>query len=234
MNWTTPKLIAETLCLLTVAGSAAFFAWDTHQTQVVTRTAIYNVSLSAYQANVTLDSLTGPCVDIQGDYICPPLTQLSQTEKNIGILAARSAQQVQQTATLVNAAAATLTDTGNSVKQVAAKVSGTADAAIASLQQAQTDLQTANQTITAAQPVMANLAASSADLDAFLKGKMLTETLPTIALNLQTTTGNFAATTADVRSQVYKWTHPSKKKLTFWTATEAGGDYARHFMPSLF
>ena len=234
MNWTTPKLIAETLCLLTVAGSAAFFAWDTHQTQVVTRTAIYNVSLSAYQANATLDSLTGPCVDIQGDYICPPLTQLSQTEKNIGILAARSAQQVQQTATLVNAAAATLTDTGNSVKQVAAKLGTTADALTGTANAATTTIQTAGTTIAAFQPVLGHLDASSADLDAFLKGQMLTKTLPDIAVNFDTATGNLAATTADVRSQVYKWTHPSKTKLTFWTATEAGGDYARHFMPPLF
>ena len=113
-------------------------------------------------------------------------------------------------------------------------LSGTATALTGTAQAATATIQTAGTTIAAFQPVLGHLDASSADLDAFLKGKMLTKTLPDIAMNFDTATGNFAATTADVRSQVYKWTHPSKKKLTFWTATEAGGDYARHFMPSLF
>jgi hypothetical protein len=42
------------------------------------------------------------------------------------------------------------------------------------------------------------------------------------------------ATLTDVRLFADKLTHPPKKKLTFWTATEAGGDYAKHFMPPLF
>ena len=200
MNWTTTKLIAETLCLLTVAGSAAFFAWDMHQTQVVTRTAIYNVSVTAFNAGATVGALTGPCVDIQGDYICPPLTQLSQTEKNIGILAARSAQQVQQTATLVNAAAATLTDTGNSVKQVAGSLSGTAQAATATLTQAQTDLRTGNEAIAAFQPLITDSGATVHDLDTRIND-------PHITLLLTHFAGMSASGDATL-ADFHAWSHP--------------------------
>lgn len=38
----------------------------------------------------------------------------------------------------------------------------------------------------------------------------------------------------DARIEADKLAHPTKKKLGFWGALEVGGDFARHFMPSIF
>jgi ABC-type transporter Mla subunit MlaD len=38
----------------------------------------------------------------------------------------------------------------------------------------------------------------------------------------------------DGRKEADKLANPPKRKMTFWTATMAAGDYARHFMPSIF
>ena len=221
-----------------VAGIVAFGLW---RVLPLVESAAYNASATAYNARGTvtagndlLAALNAPCKDFQGDYICGPIPQLSQTEKNIGILAGKSAQQVQQTATLVNASAATIKDAGDSVKKVATALTDTATAATGVLGAAKDDLTAAKPSITDLDPLLKSYAAAGGDLDAFLKGQMLTKTLPNIALNLETTTGNVAATTGDVHTQVYKWTHPDKKKITFWTATEAGGDWVHHFMPPIF
>ena len=180
--------------------------------------------------NAALDNLNRPC----SPGPCGLLPNGTKTETKISDAIVQTQLVERATTPHVTAAmdqfgmaAQHLSGTADSLKGTADALTGTANAATATIQ-------TAGTTIAAFQPVLGHLDASSADLDAFLKGKMLTKTLPDIAMNFDTATGNFAATTADVRSQVYKWTHPSKKKLTFWTATEAGGDYARHFMPSLF
>lgn len=136
--------IALVALLLTATGVIAFTGWDLHQTQLEARLAIYNASAAAYSANSSIASLSGPCKDIQGDYICPPLTQLSQTEKNIGILAAKSAQQSQQIGTLVTATAKNLDTVGDSIRQVAGSLTGTATAATGALDAGKALLSTAN------------------------------------------------------------------------------------------
>ena len=105
MTWATAKLAAETITLLAVAGSAIFVAAEFHKVAVNLKQTVTGLNGIEKATADTLNALNAPCKDFQGDYICGPIQQLAQTEKNIGILAARSAQQVQQTATLVNAAA---------------------------------------------------------------------------------------------------------------------------------
>ena len=143
----------------------------------------------------TVNTLSGPCKDIQGDYICPPLTQLSQTEKNIGILAGKSAQQTMQVGTLVTAVARNLDTVGDSVKQVASNLSGTAQAATGSLQQARTDLETANGSIAQIGPLLGHSDAAVSDFDALLKNPAILETLT----NAQSITWNANEITADAK-----------------------------------
>jgi hypothetical protein len=147
--------------------------------------------------NATVSALNGPCKDFQGDYICPPLTQLSQTEKNIGILAGRSAQQVQQTGTLVTAVAHNLDTVGDSVKTVADKLSGAATAATGTLEQAQTDLATLDGSIAATKPLLSHADAAVSDLDAILADNR-THIASTLA-NVDGMTGNLNGIAADGR-----------------------------------
>ena len=189
---------------------------------------------TAGKTDAVLDHINRPCKGASGPDACGTLAQINKTAIDAGDAIVTTQLQERAATPHVIAAMDTFRDAAVHLSGTADSLSGTATALTGTAQAATSTIGTAGTTIAAFQPVLGHLDASSADLDAFLKGKMLTKTLPDIAMNFDTATGNFAATTADVRSQVYKWTHPSKKKLTFWTATEAGGDYARHFMPSLF
>ena len=73
--------------------------------------------------NATLDAINAPCVGFHGSVTCGPLAQLSQTEKNVGILAGQAALQVRQSATLVNAASEAVTSATADVHTMA--VAGT-------------------------------------------------------------------------------------------------------------
>ncbi len=189
---------------------------------------------TAGKTDAVLDHINRPCKGASGPDACGTLAQINKTAIDAGDAIVRTQLIERSTQPHIISAMDEFGQTAKHLSSTADSLKGTADALTGTAQAATSTIGTAGTTIAAFQPVLGHLDASSADLDAFLKGKMLTKTLPDIAMNFDTATGNFAATTADVRSQVYKWTHPSKKKLTFWTATEAGGDYARHFMPSLF
>ena len=89
-------------------------------------TAVSDSASAANVATSTMAALNAPCVDFHGDYICGPIPQLSQTEKNIGILAAQSAKQVKQSSRLVDAAA-------DSVQTLTVKAGATMDTAKAQI-----------------------------------------------------------------------------------------------------
>ncbi|MGP8269119.1 MAG: hypothetical protein ACLQLH_03550 [Terracidiphilus sp.] len=72
--------------------------------------------------------------------------------------------------------------------------------------------------------------ATVTDLDALLKDKAIHQSID----NFQSMTTSGASILADGAFEAHKLAHPDKKKMTFWTATEAGGDFVRHFMPSIF
>ena len=131
--------------------------------------------------NDTLDSINAPCKDFQGDYTCGPIQQLSQTEKNVGILAARSAQQVQQTGVLVTAVAHNLDTVGEAVKDTAGHLDKTADAATGTLGEATDTLSEGKRTISAAQPMLAAYTQSGIDLDVLLKRKAIGDLLDNLA-----------------------------------------------------
>jgi hypothetical protein len=231
MTLQSAKLICESVCLLALGFAGCYTAWkvgaatdkftaDQHATQSLVQNESRDITIALLRP-----CKPGPCGLIPG---------VAQTTADTGAAVRTMQQQVAQTQPLITAAA-------NGINGMTAKVgtamdafTGTANAGTQAVLQARTDLQTLNGSIAATRPLLTNLSASSGHLDAFLKGEMLTKTLPAIAMNVQKATGNVELTTADIRSQVYKWTHPGKKKITFWTATEAGGDYARHFMPSIF
>jgi len=117
--------------------------------------------------------------------------------------------------------------TADSLSGTATALTGTATAATATLSEGK-------RTIAAFQPVLAGLTEATGSINGFLKGQMLTKTLPEIAVNLDATTGSLAGTAADVRSEVFKWTHPSKKKLGFWGGTWAGIQAVHKLEPPLF
>lgn len=219
MNWQTAKLICESIALLAVAGSAIFVAVEFHGVAVNLNASISTLNTTAKAAGDTLAALNGPCKDIQGDYVCPPLTQLSQTEKNVGILAAQSAVQVKQTGALITATANNMNAVGDSVKGVASHLDTTADAltgtaqgATQTLAAASTDLKTLDTSLTAFPPLLERSTATVGDLDALLKDKAVYRTLD----NVQSMTSSGSAILIDARTLADKTTGDILKPKPWW------------------
>lgn len=141
--------------------------------------------------NATLDALNAPCVGFHGSVTCGPLAQLSQTEKNVGILAAKSAQQVQQSATLVN-------ETAEAIKGAAADVHTMAQAGTGTLN-------AATGTIDAFQPVIGQTSAAVAHFDALIQSPDVTDTLH----NANLITASWAGTSEDFHVWSHKLWNPS-------------------------
>ena len=204
MNW---NAAIRTLCLVTLTGFGCWAlvhvgrAADALRAPDVEPT-IAKANAAIDKVNGTLDALNKPCYDLQGDWICGPIPQLSQTEKNIGILAARSAQQVQQTGTLVTAVAHNLDTVGDSVKTVAGRLSTTADAATGLLHTTSTAMDKLNDDKSGLSPLLAAYTGAGNDMDALIKGHAVNDTLT----NLQFTTQNVAGVTLDLRQVADKET----------------------------
>lgn len=184
--------LAGAVCLLAVAGSALYFAYDSHQTQLVTRQAVEQVSDVGKSLNQTLIAVNRPC---GGPQPCGTLAEINRSAVKLQDITVTLQQQVMQSSQLVNAASQSLTSVSAHLNQTADALTGTASAATQTLQQARTDLQTANGSIAALRPLLASSQATVEDMDAFIKDaalQRLKENLAETAAHLSTITGNAA------------------------------------------
>ena len=78
--------------------------------------------------NATLAAINAPCASFHGSATCGPIAQMSQTEKNIGILAGQGALQVKQSGALIEATTRNLDRVATSVTGEIAALQGTTDA----------------------------------------------------------------------------------------------------------
>jgi hypothetical protein len=218
------------LCLI-VAGSAAYFTWDLHQTQIVLRASIAPLQDAASKGIAdTFDNLNRPCAPGP----CGLLPNGTKVETKVGDAIVTTQLQERTTAPHVIAAMDTFNTAAQKLGSTADSLSGTATALTGTATAATATLSEGKRTIAAFQPVLAGLTEATGSINGFLKGQMLTKTLPEIAVNLDATTGSLAGTAADVRSEVFKWTHPSKKKLGFWGGTWAGIQAVHKLEPPIF
>lgn len=199
--------IARITATLTVAVFFGVATWIMWRSRAPIETAAYNTSLAAYNTNqtigvasATLAALNAPCRDFQGDYICGPIPQLAQMEKNIGIMAGQGAQQLKNSTTLVNASAAAVSAATIHFDDSLDAVQGTAKAATGTLNQTTTDLATLNTSLVNVPPLLVHADGTIVDFDNFLKSKAVTET----AAGLAATTTNLGLMT----HSFYTWEDP--------------------------
>ena len=193
--WLTNLLLLVSIAAVSLTGWAAFeLGARLH--------ALPDLTATVGKLNTALDALNAGCKDFQGDYQCGPILQASQTEKDIGILAARSAQQVQQTGTLVTAVAHNLDTVGDSVKTVASSLSETATAATGTLQSATATVDSLRVGLAPLYPAssafLSHSDAAMTDLDARIRAFAPLET------NLTDVVGNVKVITSDF----HVWSHP--------------------------
>lgn len=173
------KALQITLCLcaLALTGALLLVSWHAVGMLDALHLAAWNVSVATYEAkptvqkaNATLDAINAPCVGFHGSVTCGPIAQLSQTEKNVGILAGQGAEQIKQSAKLVDAASEAVTGAAADVHTLAVAGTGTLDES--------------KRTIAAAQPLLASLTRTSdastlavQHFDALIQSRDIAETL---------------------------------------------------------
>ena len=151
--------------------------------------------------NQALDAINAPCVGFHGSVTCGPIAQLSQTAKNVGIVAGQSALQVKQSGVLIDAAA-------KSITEVTAHVNRTADALTQTAQGATDTLAEGKRTIAAAQPVLAALTRDGDDLHELLKSHAIDQTLTNVASMTDSGAGIMANGKTVSDKITYDFTHP--------------------------
>lgn len=168
------------LCAIAVTAAICLLCWQTAtQEQAIgdaatalTRqlNAMPDLASTVQKLNQTVDAINAPCVGFHGSTTCGPIAQLSQTAKNVGIVAGLSAQQVKQSGVLIDSAA-------QAVQKVSTDLSGTAQAATGTLNAATGTLTTIQ---TQAGPLMAVYTQDGKDLDALLKSHALNQSLDNV------------------------------------------------------
>jgi ABC-type transporter Mla subunit MlaD len=147
-----------------------------------------------------------------------------------GDIAVTSQLQVRNSSKLIDSVVTNLNQVASNVNTTTTALTYTANSATKAINQTTTDLNTINDTIIKVSPILKHSDETIADLDSLLNDGNLHKT----AINIQSMTSSGADILADGKIEADKFAHPPKKKITFWTATEAAGDFVRHFMPSIF
>ena len=155
-------------CIIAALGFASWGGWCLypHVTAMLDAARMPDLKPTLDKANGTLDAINAPCVGFHGSVTCGPLAQLSQTEKNIGIVAGQSALQVKQSGKLIDATSEAIRISSTDVGRLANALTGTANSATQTLQAAQASIQTINDRTPA---LIDAYTASGRDLDAMIQ-----------------------------------------------------------------
>jgi hypothetical protein len=159
---------------------------------------LWNARTIPAGVNTALDTINAPPRDDGHQMVYGTLSGISQTTKNIGILAAQGAEQIKQSGTLVAAAATTITMTGSHVNTTMDSLSGTADAASGSLttltahitpaiDTANTTLGDVGTAITKFEPVEDSATKAVKDFDALVTGPVTDATNQVALTGVQVT-----------------------------------------------
>jgi hypothetical protein len=195
--------IAELAALGTIPVLGVFLMWALWPVHgAIKMNSAGSVAVLA-KAGTALDTINAPPHDDGHQIVYGTLSGISQTTKNIGILAAQGAEQVKQSGTLIQATTRNLDAVGtavtgtlghlNTASDQIAGVAHTADGSLATLStHTQTAIDTANTTLgtldAAVKLHSAALKTSEDDFDKVLVG------IPPIEDNVRTDTGLFATT----------------------------------------
>jgi hypothetical protein len=214
------------LCLI-VAGSAAYFTWDSHQTQIVLRASIAPLQDAASKGIAdTFDNLNRPCAPGP----CGLLPNATKVETKVGDAIVTTQLQERTTAPHVIAAMDTFNTAAQKLGSTADSLSGTATALTGTATAATATITTAGTTIAAFQPVLAAFTQDGKDLDTRINDPHVTA----LVAHLVGMSASGDLMLADVQWKTHQLLHPDRVKLGFWGGTWAGIQAVHKLEPPLF
>jgi hypothetical protein len=214
------------LCLI-VAGSAAYFTWDLHQTQIVLRASIAPLQDAASKGIAdTFDNLNRPCAPGP----CGLLPNGTKVETKVGDAIVTTQIQERTTAPHVIAAMDTFNTAAQKLGTTADSLSGTATALTGTATAATATLGEGKRTIAAAQPLLAAFTQDGKDLDSRINDPHVTN----LVAHLAGMSASGDKMLADAQWKTHQLLHPDKVKLGFWGATWAGVKAIHDIEPPIF
>ena len=214
------------LCLI-VAGSAAYFTWDSHQTQIVLRASIAPLQDAASKGIAdTFDNLNRPCAPGP----CGLLPNGTKVETKVGDAIVTTQLQERTTAPHVIAAMDTFNTAAQKLGTTADSLSGTATALTGTATAATATLGEGKRTIAAVQPLLAAFTQDGKDLDSRINDPHVTN----LVAHLAGMSASGDKMLADAQWKTHQLLHPDKVKLGFWGATWAGVKAIHDIEPPIF
>ena len=204
-RWIVNALGLAGIAVLLILGWAGF---QLGAAAIVLRADLPDLAPTVARLDQALDTINHPCAPGP----CGTLANIDKLAVKIGDLAVTSQRQEAQVGVLVAATAHNLDTVGDSVKQVAGSLSGTAQSATGLLQQGKADLVTANGAIADLRPLLTHSDSAVTDLDALLKDQAITATLT----NVQNMTAQGQAILGDARNVADDATAKYFKPLPAW------------------
>ena len=214
------------LCLI-VAGSAAYFTWDSHQTQIVLRASIEPLQDAASKGIAdTFDNLNRPCAPGP----CGLLPNATKVETKVGDAIVTTQLQERTTAPHVIAAMDTFNTAAQKLGSTADSLSGTATALTGTATAATATLGEGKRTIAAVQPLLEAFTQDGKDLDTRINDPHVTA----LVAHLVGMSASGDLMLADVQWKTHQLLHPDRVKLGFWGGTWAGIQAVHKLEPPLF
>lgn len=183
-------------------ASASVFCLSALGYRVMTAPALPDLAPTVQRANAVLDTVNAPCKDNGHQVVCGTLQQVAQSTKNIGIVAAQSAEQVKQSGKLINTASQSLRSVAESARgaivttqEQITHVAPLLDSLRASSDSIPPALDHVTADADGIRPLLANANGSVTDLRRFLQAPALTDTLG----NAASMTASWAAISGDAR-----------------------------------
>ncbi len=199
-RWIVNALGLAGIAVLLILGWAGF---QLGAAAIVLRADLPDLAPTVARLDQALDTINHPCAPGP----CGTLANIDKLAVKVGDLAVTSQRQEAQVGLLVTATAHNLDTVGDSVKQVAGSLSGTATAATGLLDQGQADLVTANRAIADLRPLLNHSDAAVTDLDALIENQAITATL----VNFQNMTEQGAGILGDVRQETDEMVKPKSR-----------------------
>ena len=207
MERALPYLRALALATVPVVGGFLVYAlWPLHA-----NLQRADVSPLIAKAGIALDTINRGCAPGP----CGTLANVDKAVVKLGDIAVTSQKQVQQSGILITAAANNINLVGEHVSDVADSLKGTATAATGTLQAAQVDLETANQTIAASKPLLDAATLTVGHADALVESPDVTRFLKSSADTSQQL-ALISAQGAGIAADVHKEADALVAPKTFW------------------
>jgi hypothetical protein len=215
------RTLQAALCLLALTVSLAVGAVGFAVYWTVT-----DLGETEARLNAALDTINRPCAPGP----CGTLANIDKAVVKLGDIAVTSQRQEQETARAAQQTMDTVAGVAAHVNTLSDSLAGTATAATGTLTAAADALSEGQRTLAALQPVLGHSDAAVADLDALLKDQAIHRTFD----HVESITASGDKILADAAFEADKFTHPQKKKLTFWSGVYTAVEWIHKVEPPLF